>query len=655
MFNNDAAEFIYYRTYSRWRDDLGRRENWPETVDRYMDYIQQQCDDRVPLKVFKKIKEKILNMDALPSMRLLWAAGKAAESSNCCGYNCSFLNIDSVDSFAECLYLLCCGCGVGFSVEKRHINKLPDVPALSQEDAAKILNQEPFLFVVPDSKEGWADSIKIQMNNLYQGRPVKFDYSLIRKQGDRLKTMGGRASGPAPLINLHDFVNRVFEEARGRKLKPIECHDIVNKIGEIVVAGGTRRSAEISLSDLSDDEMAKAKLWPFPVHRAMSNNSAVYLEKPTAVRFLEEWSILAKSGTGERGIFNLQAARENAPERREGKRIEGENPCGEIALRNMQFCNLSTVVVRSDDDLDDLLEKVETATWIGAIQSSLTDFPYLRKSWKKNCDEERLLGVSITGQMDNPKIFTKDTLLALKKKAIKVAKHAAKILKINTPTAITCVKPEGTVSQLANTSSGVHPRYSEYYIRRYRISSSDPLLRLMKAQGINLSPENGQRKSDWDKADDGDIHACSIYQKGKKWTEDKVNTWVVSFPIKAPKESITRDKFNEMQQLEWVKMVQENWAEHSVSATIYVKDDQWFNVGNWVYNHWDKINGLSFLPYDGGKYEQAPYEEISKEQYEELTSQYIKIDYSLLSHYEKEDNTTGAKSLACSGGACEIN
>lgn len=623
-FNNTASEFVYIRTYSKWIEEQNRRETWPETVNRFVNFLKEERGDKIPAKVIRKIQEKILSFEVMPSMRALWSAGSAARFDNTCMYNCSFSVVESTESFAEALYILMCGTGYGFSVEKKYVDKLPVVPKI-----------DPFNknnYTVSDDKKGWANSVKDLMDALYEGRDLEIDYSLLRPKGARLLTMGGRSSGPAPLITLHNFIKEIFYNAQGRQLKTIECHDIMNQIAESVVVGGVRRSSEVSLSDLNDEEMRNAKNWPFPMRRAMANNSAVYLEKPSAVEFLKEWHSLSASGTGERGIFNLQAARHCSPDRRDKSLILGANPCLEILLRNKGLCNLSEVVIRAEDDLDSLLDKVETATWLGAIQSTFTNFPYLSKEWEKNANEERLLGVSLTGQMDNPELLTKDVLKALKQKAVKVAKHAAQKLEINVPAAITCVKPSGTVSQLVDSSSGLHPRYAEYYIRRYRISSTDPLFKMLKKQGIKMSPENGQ--------EDLPIN--------------EVTTWVISFPIKAPKNCITKDSLTAIQQLEHYKKIQSNWCEHNASMTTYVKSDEWIEVGAWVYNNWESVNGVSFLPNDGGKYKQAPYEELTKEQYEKLVAKTPKIDYSELSKFELEDNTEGAKSFSCTGDRCEI-
>lgn len=941
FFKNPSQEFVYVRTYSKWLESIGRRETWSETVDRYISFIKEQRPS-IPQKVLNKIREYMLALGVMPSMRALWAAGPAAEQSNVCMYNCSALTVDSVEAFAETLYILCCGAGLGFSVENKYIQKLPVVPRLTLETNG--------IHVIPDSKEGWADSIKILMNSLYEGKDIQFDYSLIRPAGSRLKTMGGRASGPEPLISLHRFIREVFNEAQGKKLTSIQCHDLMNKIAEIVVVGGVRRSSQISLSDLNDPLMANAKNWPFPLHRAMANNSAVYDKKPTSIEFLKEWSTIAASGTGERGIFNLYSVQKNAPARRNKEKILLTNPCvtgdteiltddgykqiqtligqkvnvwngfewsevepkitgtnqdiltvnfsdgrtlnctpyhkfhistdyrggtkiveakdlqsgmklikhefpiiehgpdlkhaytqgfvsaegmelnrnlwvykpkemclsrlegvksstweennnryrvllketpvsknlvpieynlkskiewlsglfdgdgtelkegglqlvsvnrefltnlqkllstvgvqskvlfankagmrempdgrggtalfycqdsyricigavqmqklktlglkcermsfdktpqrdasqfvsivdvtengtadtvycfnepkrhlgifggvitgqcGEVALRNMEFCNLSEVVVRAEDDLDSLMQKVETATWIGVIQSSFTNFPYLRKEWQDNCNEERLLGVSLTGQMDNKELLSPVALKALKQKALKVAKHAAQKMGINMSVAVTLGKPSGTVSQLVDSASGVHARFSKYYIRRYRISAQDPLCKMMKAQGIKLLPENGQ----------------------EDLSEDKVSTWVVEFPIKSPEGSITKDQMSAIDQLEWYKNIQTNWCEHNQSTTIYCGEDEWLKVGNWVYENWNIVNGISFLPRDGGHYKLAPYESITEEKYKKLIEKFKPIDYTKLSEFEKEDQTQGSKELACQGGVCEL-
>ena len=621
MFKNEVAEFIYKRTYSRWLDEENRREDWPETIERFISFIISERAD-IPDKTISKIRKYMTKFAVMPSMRFLWAAGPAAKRDNTCIYNCSFAKINCVEAFAECLYVLMCGTGFGFSVEKEEVEKLPDVPEIKSGQGLPRV-------VIEDSKAGWADSVKTLMNSLYEGQNVYFNYNEIRPEGARLATMGGRASGPQPLVKLHDFIRETMHNAQGRKLTTLEAHDICNQIAEIVVVGGVRRSSQISLSDLDDTEMRHAKEWPFPIKRAMANNSAIFREKPSAADFLVEWGALAKSGTGERGIFNLQAAQAKSPSRRYAPKIQGTNPCGEIMLRDMEFCNLSEVVVREDDDLDSLLDKVETATWLGVIQSSFTDFPYLRKEWKKNCDVEALLGVSLTGQMDNPSVLTSDALKALKSRVLRISRKASVVLGTKMPAATTCVKPSGTVSQLVDSASGVHPRYSQYYIRRYRISSRDPLFRMMKDKGIKASPEVGQQ-------------------------EGNATTWVLEFPVKSPDDCITRKDVTALDQLKHYKNLQHNWCEHNASMTVYVRDDEWFEVGNWVYQNWDIINGVSFLPYDGGKYELAPYEEIDVHSYERLIKTLPLINYTDLSAYEMEDNTQGKAEYACIGDKCEI-
>ena len=621
MFKNQVAEFIYKRTYSRWREHDNRREDWPETIERFINFITSERPD-IPDKTVNKIRKYMVEFAVMPSMRFLWAAGPAARYDNTCIYNCSFAKINSVEAFAECLYVLMCGTGFGFSVEKEEVDKLPTIPEIK---SGRALEKIPIF----DSKAGWADSVKMLMNNLYDGQNIYFDYSQIRLEGARLHTMGGRASGPAPLVKLHDFIRETMHNAQGRRLTTLEAHDICNQIAEIVVVGGVRRSSQISLSDINDKEMRHAKEWPFPIKRAMANNSAIFREKPTAAQFLKEWASLALSGTGERGIFNLDSAQKKAPSRRYAPLIQGTNPCGEIMLRDMEFCNLSEVVIRAEEDLDTLLDKVETATWLGVIQSSFTYFPYLRETWKKNCDVEALLGVSLTGQMDNPSVLTSEALAALKSRVLRISRKASTILGTKMPAATTCVKPSGTVSQLVDSASGVHPRYSQYYIRRYRISANDPLFKLMVDSGIKANPEVGQDRK-------------------------TASTWVLEFPVKAPEDCITRKDVTALDQLKHYKNLQHNWCEHNASMTVYVRDDEWFEVGNWVYQNWDIINGVSFLPYDGGHYKLAPHEEIDARTYQRLIKKLPIINYTDLSQYENSDNTQGKAEYACVGDKCEI-
>ena len=622
MFKNEVAEFIYKRTYSRWIEEESRREEWEETIERFISFLISKRGKKIPDKTIRKIRKYMIEFAVMPSMRFLWAAGPAAEKDNTVIYNCSFAKLNCVEAFAECLHILMCGTGFGFSVEAEEVDKLPAIPEIkSGKDLPRI--------TIEDSREGWADSVKTLMNSLYEGQNFYFDYSQLRPEGARLSTMGGRSSGPQPLIKLHDFLRETMHNAQGRKLTTLECHDIANQIAEIVVAGGVRRSSQISLSDLDDEEMRHAKDWPFPIRRAMANNSAIYRDKPSAADFLVEWGVLAKSGSGERGIFNLLSAQNKAPSRRYAPLIQGTNPCGEIMLRDMEFCNLSEVVVREDDDLDTLLDKVETATWLGVLQSTFTDFPYLRKEWKKNCGVERLLGVSLTGQMDRPSLMNSEVLKALKSRVIRISRKASTALGVNMPVATTCVKPSGTVSQLVDSASGCHPRYSQYYIRRYRISATDPLFTMLKDQGVPCHPENGQ-------------------------DEETATTWVLEFPVKAPEGCLTRKDVTAMDQLSHYKNLQLNWCEHNASMTVYVREDEWFEVGNWVYKNWDIINGVSFLPYDGGHYELAPYEEIDHYTYESLIKKFPNINYSKLSQYELEDETQGSREYACTGDKCDI-
>ena len=525
MFKNEIAEFIYKRTYSRWRENDKRREDWPETIERFLSFLISERKD-IPEKTIAKTRKYLLEFSVMPSMRFLWAAGGAAKRDNTTIYNCAFAKINCIEAFSECLFILMCGTGFGFSVEEEEVEKLPTIPAIrSGQDIEKVL--------IDDSKEGWADSVHELMTSLYEGQNIYFDYSNIRPEGARLAVMGGRASGPQPLVKLHDFIRETMHNAQSRKLTPLEAHDICNQIAEIVVVGGVRRSSQISLSDLESDSMRHAKDWPYPIKRAMANNSAIYKEKPSAAEFLKEWGSLALSGTGERGIFNLSAAQSKAPSRRYAPLIQGTNPCGEIMLRDMQFCNLTEVVVRPDDDLDSLLDKVECATWLGVIQSTFTSFPYLRKEWKKNCDVERLLGVSLTGQMDNPTLMNSEALKALKSRVLRISRKASSLLGVNMPAATTCVKPSGTVSQLVDSASGVHPRWSDYYIRRYRIAARDPLFKMLKEQGVPCKPENGQTKRNSAGRTDGRSRPNYSSRYSKVYFETS-GLWLRSYDNRSP-------------------------------------------------------------------------------------------------------------------------
>lgn len=627
-------EFIYTRTYAKWREEDGRRERFPETVKRYEDFFLA----RVPvsyeyLKEYHQAIRHILTLDVMPSMRALWSAGKALELENVAGYNCSYTIINSPKAFAEILYILMCGTGVGFSVEEKYINRLPAIPPLeSWRDAEEVI-------VVEDSRKGWAESFLKLLEMLYAGVRPKWDLSLVRPKGSRLRTFGGRASGPEPLDNLFRNTVRTFEQAAGRKLTSLECFDIICDIADCVVVGGVRRSALIALTSFDDDEMAQAKMgafWEHHPNRRYANISAVYNEKPRVDLFLEEWTKLIRSGTGERGIANRAAMRERVKKlgRRRWQIDFGTNPCGEIILRPFEFCNLTEVVVRPWDTLQTLLDKVQSATILGVLQSTLDQFDFLSPHWRRNVQSERLLGVSLTGLRDHHVLGRTSPeaamwLRAMRERAILTARIWSAALGINMPAAITCVKPSGTVSQLVNASSGIHPRYSQYYIRRVRVAATDPLAHLLLAEGVPAHPEVGE---DW----------------------ANVKTIVFEFPVQSPPGSVLRNTESAIEQLEYFKMVQDNWCEHNASNTIYVKDHEWMDVAKWVWENFDNVCGLTFLPYDGGVYPLAPYEEIDREEYERRVAEMPKVDFSKLSLYEKDDNTIGSRELACVSGACEL-
>lgn len=629
-FRNPLAEFIYYRTYSRWIEAEGRRETWVETVDRYMNFMKENLGSRLAEDEYVRIRSAILHQEVMPSMRLLWSAGHAAAVSNVSAYNCSFIAPRRLEDFAEIMYLLMCGAGVGFSVENQNVQELPIV----KRQHGKTLP----VHVIEDSKEGWGNALTLGLKAWYGGFDVAFDYSKLRPAGARLKTMGGRSSGPGPLRALLDFSRAKILSRQGRRLTSLDVHDIICKIGEVVVAGGVRRSALISLSDLDDEEMRFAKTGPFyftDPQRQMANNSAVYNAKPSSAQFLEEWLALAKSGTGERGIFNRGSLPAQLPERR-WRTFEphwgtcGTNPCGEIILRSKQFCNLTEVIARPDDTQESLLEKIRIATILGTYQSTLTNFPYLSKEWKENCEEERLLGVSITGQWDSAQVRDPETLTKLRERAIEVNRDYAKRFGINPSTAITCVKPSGTVSQLVDAASGMHPRHSRYYIRRVRISATDPLFHMLREQKFPHHPEVGQ-------------------------LESTATTFVLDFPVKAPEGAVLRNDLSALDQLEYWKIVKQRFTEHNPSVTVSVGEDEWIAAADWLYRHWDLLGGLSFLPREEHVYQLAPYEAITEEEYNRLMRNLPDIDFSAIMAYEKEDSTTGAKELACVGNVCEVD
>jgi ribonucleoside-diphosphate reductase alpha chain len=577
---------------------------------------------------YEELREAILGLGVMPSMRSLMTAGPAATRDNTCMYNCSYLAVEDIRAFDETMHILLCGTGVGFSVERQFISKLPEVPDLVESGTT---------IIVEDSKEGWSKALRQLIALLYSGDIPKWDVSSVRPAGARLKVFGGRASGPAPLLDLFNFTVNTFKKATGRKLTSIECHDILCKIGEVVVVGGVRRSAMISLSNLSDDRMRSAKSgewWKFNPQRALANNSVSYTEKPDSLSFMKEWLALVESGSGERGIFNRQASKKQAA--RNGRRDTdyefGTNPCSEIILRPAQFCNLTECVVRATDTIETLSEKVRLATILGTIQSTFTKFPYLRKKWTNNTEEERLLGVSLTGIMDNPLMTLKNkgldkTLEHLKEVAVATNKEWSAKLGIPVSAAITCVKPSGTVSQLVDSASGIHARHSPYYIRTVRGDNKDPLTQFMKDQGIPHEPEKSKPDQ----------------------------TTVFKFPHKSPKGAVCTKDMTALEQLEMWMVYQRNWCEHKPSVTINVKNEEWLDVQAFVYKHLDEMSGVSFLPFDDHTYEQAPYTNVGKSDYNMLKSIMPKrIDWSKLSEYEKEDNTAGSQTLACSGDSCEI-
>jgi len=622
-------QFISKSRYSRFLPDQHRREHWGETVDRYLNFMEKHLKEKYNHDIPNKaaLKDAIVNLEVMPSMRSIMTAGKALDRDNTAGYNCSYLPIDDPKAFDEAMYILLCGTGVGFSVEQQYVNQLPEVPD-------QLFDSQTTIHVA-DSKEGWAKALRQLIALLYSGEVAKYDLSKVRPAGTRLKTFGGRASGPAPLDELFRFAIVKFKGAAGRKLTSIECHDLLCKIGEVVVVGGVRRSAMISLSDLQDDRMRSAKAgswWEQNGQRALANNSAIYTQKPDIGQFLHEWTSLYDSHSGERGLFSREASVKQAMKngRRDPDHEFGTNPCSEIILRPYQFCNLTEVVVRAGDSVVDLAEKIKIATQLGTYQSTLTHFPYLRKIWQKNTEEERLLGVSLTGILDNEWMGrvcteTASNLEYLRQVAVDANAEYSATLGIPQSTAITCVKPSGTVSQLVDSASGIHTRHSEYYIRRVRGDKKDPLTQFLISKGV--------------------------------YAEDCVmrpeSTVVFSFPVKSPEGARIRDDLTALDHLDLWMQYQRHWCEHKPSVTISVKEDEWMDVGAWVWRNFDEISGISFLPYDGGTYRQAPYEECSKEIYESLLAATPQdINWDELN--ESEDNVEGAQELACSAGACEI-
>lgn len=624
---NDYQRFIALSRYARWLPEENRRETWDETCARFVNEIVKPKISNIAPELVGEIQDAMHKHDVMPSMRSVMTAGPASARDNTSMYNCSYLPVDDPKSFDEAMFILLCGTGVGFSVERQYVQRLPEVPE-------KLFDSDTVI-VVKDSKEGWAKAYRQLLAMLWAGEIPQWDVSKVRPAGAKLKTFGGRASGPDPLVDLFRFSIAVFKKAAGRKLTSIECHDIMCKIGEVVVVGGVRRSAMISLSNLSDDRMRHAKSgqwWDTAPHRALANNSVAYTDKPDAESFMREWLALVESKSGERGIFNRTASKKQAARngRRDADFDFGVNPCSEIILRPYQFCNLSEVVVRAEDTIDDLKRKVRLATIIGTIQATYTHFPYLRKVWRDNTEAERLLGVSLTGIMDSK--LTNNTgaaelLETLRQVAIDTNKEWAEKLGIPQSTAVTCVKPSGTVSQLVDSASGIHARHSQYYIRTVRGDNKDPLTRYMKDAGIPNEPDVMKPQA----------------------------TTVFSFPQKAPAGAITRNDMTAIEQLELWLVYQRHWCEHKPSITVSVRDNEWVDVGAWVFKHFDEVSGISFLPHSDHSYKQAPYQECSQREYDDAVSLMPEvIDWTDLRFYETEDSTSGTQTLACASGACEI-
>lgn len=622
---DNYRKYIHASRYARFLEDEGRRETHEETVQRYISFFKDKATEEQAKQVpWEELFEAIQNHEIMPSMRAMMTAGPALDRDAVAGYNCAFVAVDNPRVFDEILYILMCGTGVGFSVERQFINKLPEI--------AEEFHPTESTIVVRDSKIGWATSFRQLVSFLYNGLIPEWDVSRVRPAGERLKTFGGRASGPDPLVDLFRFTISIFRNAAGRKLNSIECHDIICKVADVVICGGVRRSALLSLSNLTDERMQKAKSgewWNNQPQRALANNSVSYTEKPDIGIFMREWLSLYDSKSGERGIFNRLAAKRMVPARRDSEHEFGTNPCSEIVLRSKQFCNLTEVVVRPTDTLEDLKRKVRLATILGTIQSTLTDFRYLSRQWRNNTEEERLLGVSLTGIMDHKVLSkispaTKRFLSEMKEVAIETNQNFAEVYNIPESTAITCVKPSGTVSQLVDSASGIHPRFSQYYVRTVRSDKKDPLAQWMIEKGFPVE-------------------------------EDVMfpNNWVFSFPQKAPKNSVMRNDMSAIDQLEHWKLFAETWCEHKPSITVYVREHEWLEVGSWVYKNWKVVNGVSFLPHTDHVYRQAPYQEVTEKEYKELLDR-IPSDVEFSSFVESDDNTTGSQELACVAGACEI-
>lgn len=637
--NNQLGEFVYLRTYARWIEKENRRETWIETVDRYISFMRENIGDKLSASEYEEVREAILRQEIMPSMRLMQFAGEAARRCNTCAYNCTFTAPTKLNDFAEIMYLSMQGCGVGFAVESANIEQLPQIQ--------KQKNKKLPTHQVSDSKEGWCDALKLGLKVWYEGNDIEFDYSHVRPAGSRLKVMGGKASGPEPLRSLLNFAREKILRRQGRRLRSIDAHDIICKIGECVVSGGVRRTAMISLSDLDDAELRDAKKGQFYLtepYRMVANNSAVYEVRPTNTELMEEWVALMKSGSGERGIFNRGALANTMPKRRsdyfksmgfidENGVVSGPigtNPCGEIILQSKQFCNLSEVIARSDDTRESLIRKARLAALLGTYQASLTKFNYISQEWTQHCKEESLLGVSVTGQWDSEIAREPEVLRMMRDMAVKTNIIYAERFGISPSMSVTAVKPSGTVSQTFNCSSGIHPRHAKYYIRRVRISATDSLFKMLKNQGVPYYPEVGQNN-------------------------ETATTYVLEFPVESPDSAKFKDDISAIEQLEYWKTVKLNYTEHNPSATISVGEDEWISVVDWVQKNWNIIGGLSFLPRFDHVYRLAPYETISKEQYIQMASIFPEIDYSKLTTYEHADETEQKKELACVGGVCDVD
>lgn len=638
---NALGEFVYLRTYAKWIPEEGRRETWVETVDRYVNFMRENLGNKLTEKEYAEVRMGILKQEVMPSMRLMQFSGEAARRCNTCAYNCTFTAPVKLQDFAEIMYLSMQGCGVGFAVESQNIEQLPQI----MKQSGKKLPTH----VIADSKEGWCDALTLGLTTWYSGKDIDFDFSQIRPAGARLKTMGGKASGPEPLRSLLAFTRERVLSRQGRRLRTIDAHDVICKIGECVVAGGVRRTAMISLSDLDDVEMRDAKKGQFYMtdpHRSIANNSAVYEVRPTNAELMDEWVALMKSGAGERGIFNRGSLAVTMPKRRTDyfKKVGfigedgvvhgsiGTNPCAEIILQSKQFCNLSEVIARANDTEASLLRKVRLAAILGTYQSTLTKFNYISQEWTDHCKTERLLGVSVTGQWDSPVARQPEVMQKVRDMAVKTNVSYAKRFGVERSMSVTAVKPSGTVSQTFNCASGIHPRHAPYYIRRVRISATDSLFKMLRDQGVPYYPEVGQ-------------------------SMEEANTYVFEFPVKAPdhsKEARFKDDITALEQLEYWKRVKVNFTEHNPSATVSVGEDEWIGVVDWIQKNWDIIGGLSFLPRSNHVYRLAPYETITEKEYEERLARFPKVDYSQLIAYERQDESDMKKELACAGGVCEI-